>query len=35
MGRESQSSPGSAKSPIQDKTEEKHAKTHINQTVKN
>ena len=33
--RNSQSSPGSAKSPIQDKSKEKHAKTHINQTIKN
>ena len=31
----SQSSPGSAESPIQDKSKEKHAKTHINQTIKN
>ena len=30
----SQSTPGSAES-IQDKTKEKHAKTHINQTIKN
>ena len=31
----SQSSPGSAESPIQDKPKEKQAKTHINQTNKN
>ena len=31
----SQSSPGSAESPIQYKSKEKHAKTHINQTIKN
>ena len=31
----SQSSPGSAESPIQDKSKEKHAKTYINQTIKN
>ena len=29
-----QSSPGGAESPIQDKSKEKHAKTHINQTIK-
>ena len=34
-GKESQSSPGSTTSRIQDKFKEKHAKTHINQTVKN
>ena len=28
-------SPGSAESPIQDKSKEKHAKTHIKQTIKN
>ena len=33
--RDSQSSPGSAESPIQDKSKKKHAKTHINQTIKN
>ena len=27
--------PGSAESPIQVKPKEKHAKTHINQTIKN
>ena len=27
--------PGSTKSPIEDKAKEKHAKTHINQTIKN
>ena len=26
---------GSTESPIQDKSKEKHAKTHINQTIKN
>ena len=31
----SQSSPGSAESPIQDKPKEKHTKIHINQTIKN
>ena len=31
----SQSSPGSAESPIQDKSKEKNDKTHINQTIKN
>ena len=31
----SQSSPESAESPIQDKSKEKHAKTNINQTIKN
>ena len=31
----SQSSPGSTESPIQDKSKEKHVKTHINQTIKN
>ena len=30
-----QSSPGSAESPIQYKSKEKHAKTQINQTIKN
>ena len=30
----SHSSTGSAESPIQDKSKEKHAKTHINQTIK-
>ena len=36
LGKEkSQSSPGSAESPIQDKSKEKHTKTHINQTIKN
>ena len=30
-----QSSPESEESPIQDKSKEKHAKTHINQTIKN
>ena len=30
----SQSSPGSAESPIQDKSKEKHAKTRINQIIK-
>ena len=33
MGKEI--SPGSAESPIQDKSKEKHAKTHTNQTIKN
>ena len=33
--RNTQSCPGSAESPIQDKSNEKHAKTHINQTIKN
>ena len=28
-------SPGSAECPIQDKSKEKHANTHINQTIKN
>ena len=31
----SQSSPGSAESPIHDKSKENHAKTRINQTIKN
>ena len=31
----SQSSPESAESPIQDKSKEKHTKTHTNQTIKN
>ena len=31
----SQSSPGSTESPIQDKSKEKHAKTHINQAITN
>ena len=31
----SDSSPGSSDSPIQKKSKEKHAKTHINQTIKN
>ena len=31
----SQSSPGNAESPIQDKTKEKHCKTQINQTIQN
>ena len=31
----SQSSPGSTESPIQDNSKEKHAKTHINETIKN
>ena len=36
MGKEnSQSSPGSTEGTIQDKPKEKHAKTHINQTIKN
>ena len=38
MGKEignSQSSPGSTESPIQDNSKEKHTKTHINQTIKN
>ena len=36
MGKEIiSSSPGRAESPIQDKSKEKHAKTHINQTIKN
>ena len=35
MGKEIVSSPGTAESPIQDKSKEKHAKTHINQTIKN
>ena len=30
-----QSSPGSTESPIQCKSKEKHAKAHINQTIKN
>ena len=33
MGKEI--SPGSAENPIQDKSKEKHAKTHTNQTIKN
>ena len=32
MEKESQSSPRSTKSPIQDKRKEKHTKTHTNQT---
>ena len=35
MGKESHPSPGSAESPIQDKSKEKHTKTHCNQTGKN
>ena len=36
MGKESfQSSTEITESPIQDKSKEKHAKTHINQTIKN
>ena len=36
MGKKiSQSSPGSSDTPIQDKSKEKHAKTHINQTINN
>ena len=35
MGKEIVTSPGSADSPIQDKSKEKHAKTHINQTINN
>ena len=31
----SQSSPGRAESTMQDKPKEKHAETHINQTIKN
>ena len=34
MEKDSQSSPRSTKSPIQDKPKEKHAKTHANQTNK-
>ena len=30
-----QSSPGSAEGPIQDKPKEKHTETHINETIKN
>ena len=35
MGKEIVSTPGSTESPIQDKSTEKQAKTHINQTIKN
>ena len=35
MGKEIVSSPGSAESPIQYKSKEKHAQTHNNQTIKN
>ena len=35
MGKESQWSPGSPESPIQDKPKQKCTKTHINQTNKN
>ena len=34
MEKDSQSSPGGTKSPIQDKPKEKHAKTQTNQTNK-
>ena len=34
MGKEAQS-PGSTECPIQDKSKEKHARTHINHTIKN
>ena len=35
MGKEIVKTPGSAESTIQDKSKEKHAKTHIIQTIKN
>ena len=35
MGKERVSQVQEAQSPIQDKSKEKHAKTHINQTIKN
>ena len=35
MGKEMVNQVQEAQSPIQDKSKEKHAKTHINQTVKN
>ena len=35
MGKKSQSGQGSTESRIQDKSKEKHANTHINQTIKN
>ena len=35
MGKEISNQVQEAQSPIQDKSKEKHAKTHINQTIKN
>ena len=35
MGKEILNQAQEAESPIQDKSKEKHAKTHINQTIKN
>ena len=35
MGKEMVNQAQEAQSPIQDKTKERHAKTHINQTIKN
>ena len=35
MGKEIVNQVQKAQSPIQDKSKEKHAKTHINQTIKN
>ena len=35
MGKEIFNQAQEAQSPIQDKTKERHAKTHINQTIKN
>ena len=35
MGKEIVNQVQEAQSPIQDKSKEKHAKTHINQTIKN
>ena len=35
MGKERVNQVQEAQSPIQDKSKEKHAKTHINQTIKN
>ena len=35
MGKEIVNEVQEAQSPIQDKSKEKHAKTHINQTIKN
>ena len=35
MGKEIVNQVEEAQSPIQDKSKEKHAKTHINQTIKN
>lgn len=34
MEKKKESNPRSAESPIGDKAKEKHAKTHINQTIK-